>query len=124
MSHREPADFFSLHTPCGNCPFRNDREFHLSRHRREEIAGDLTRGEVFFCHKTVAYGGAAGNATDTTDTTQARACAGAREVATRSGYVSQSEQVARRLGFDVTDVRDDAPVYQHLDDWVAVANQD
>lgn len=119
MSRREPADFFSLHTPCGNCPFRNDREFHLSRHRREEIAGDLTRGEVFFCHKTVAYG-----ENNTADTTQTRACAGAREVAARSGCMSQSEQVARRLGFDITDVRDDAPVHRSLDDWMALADQD
>lgn len=43
---------FALTSPCGNCPFRSDKEFYLPKERRVEIVGALENDKTFACHKT------------------------------------------------------------------------
>ena len=113
MSNLPPEKYFALSEPCRDCPFRSDIDFPLSRERRDDIAESVTRGEQFVCHKTVDY-----TAEDSRRQDHATACAGSREVARRSGVVSQLEQIAERLGIPVKEVNQSARVYDSLEEWV------
>lgn len=44
---------FNLKRPCRDCPFRQDRYFHLNKNRKKEIAEDLLeKDKTFACHNT------------------------------------------------------------------------
>ncbi|WP_372493301.1 DUF6283 family protein [Gordonia alkaliphila] len=111
MSALPSDEFFSLRRPCGNCPFRTDVEFPLTR--AASIADELRKKNVFLCHKTVDYSGDDGGNQD-----RARMCAGARATAANDGIIVAAEQVATRLGLPVPDTDPDLPVYDSLENWV------
>lgn len=113
MSSLSPDDYFSLTKPCGNCPFRSDRDFPLHPERAASIADGLSAGGSFVCHKTISHND------DGTDQSEARMCAGARGTAAASGTVSQVEQIATRLGFTVPPLYADLPLFSGLAAWVA-----
>jgi hypothetical protein len=48
--------FFTIKTPCKDCPFRNDVRPYLTRKRVKEIRQALENDDkTFSCHKTVDY---------------------------------------------------------------------
>lgn len=53
---------FDLTRPCGDCPFRSDKPFHMRPDRVRQILGGA-RGTAWWptpsfpCHKTIEYGG-------------------------------------------------------------------
>lgn len=55
MSHDPTFRPFALTRPCGNCPFRSDRQPFLSRDRAQDIADSLEADASFHCHKTLSY---------------------------------------------------------------------
>jgi hypothetical protein len=110
--------YWSMTTPCNNCPFRNDKPpFGLRPGRVREIAVALER-TTFTCHKTTVH-----NDDDDDpgmiDGPNARHCAGALILMEKNGSSSQMMRIAERLGlYDPKRLDLDAPVY---DDWEAAA---
>ncbi len=87
-----PERFFSLKSPCANCPFLKDKNasVYLRKGRREEIMSEVLSGEnvVFHCHKTV-YENTKG---------PRRVCAGAASLAKKMGGNMAMVQIAERMG--------------------------
>lgn len=114
----DPAAIFALRRPCRNCPFRTDHAPFISAERAQEIANDLHRGDIFYCHKTIDY-----TTDQEPDLGAARRCAGAAAVLRNEGSAPcQSEQIATRLGLAISELDDDQPVYDSLDEWVDAHN--
>lgn len=44
---------FDLVRPCGNCPFRRDKDFYLPVERRAGIVESILDDHSFICHKTL-----------------------------------------------------------------------
>jgi hypothetical protein len=91
---------FDLTHPCGDCPFRSDKSFHLRPERvREILGGDRGRrwwpASSFPCHKTIEYtdDGAAIRVPPT-----AQQCAGVMAILHREKRPNDAMQIAERLG--------------------------
>ena len=90
---------FDLTRPCGNCPFRSDRPFHLNPERVRGILGGDRHGqwwpaESFPCHKSIIY-------TDDGETItpdSAQQCAGVMGILHRENRPNTAMQLAERLG--------------------------
>jgi hypothetical protein len=115
---------FDLTTPCGNCPFRNDRgPFGLRADRVREILGG-GRGKAwwpaasFVCHRTVDYaldddGYLRSGASDP----NVQQCAGVMLILHRENRPNDAMQLAERLRvWDPTKLDADAPVYRSTAD--------
>ena len=104
---------FDLTRPCGNCPFRRDRPFHLRPERVRDILGGGKRrrwwpADSFPCHKTIEYFDAGTIIPET-----AQQCAGVIAILHREGRPNTAMQIAERLGLWKPAALDpDAPFYQ------------
>jgi len=111
---------FDLRSPCGNCPFRNDRHpFGLRADRVRSILGG-GKGRAYWpavsfpCHQTIDYDRDDGGATVPPTAQQ---CAGVMIILVREGRFNDAMQIAHRLGmFDPAGLDMDAPVYATTED--------
>lgn len=111
---------FDLTRPCGNCPFRNDRDpFGLRRARVREILGDPNGrrwwpAASFPCHKTIDYGRPRIPVT-------AQQCAGVMIILHREGVPNDAMQIGQRFGLWQPDKLDPgAPVYRSRREAIAL----
>jgi hypothetical protein len=105
---------YDLKTPCGKCPFRKDRPFHLGSGRVREIQAGLVRGE-FPCHKTTIDVDGEDGSGGRTSVPGSKHCAGALILLEKLAQPSQMMRIAERLGmYDRRALKMDAPVY---DSW-------
>jgi hypothetical protein len=111
---------FALRKPCGDCPFRADKPFHLTPERAKQFADDLANGSGFNCHKTVEFGDTEAGEPVQIVRENTNWCAGALITLEKSGLSNQQVRIAQRLGaYDPTRLDMDAPVYPSLSAWVA-----
>ncbi len=105
---------YDLTTPCGNCPFRKDRPFHLRAGRVEEIRRGLVRGD-FPCHKTTIDIEGGDGTGERMAVPESKHCAGALILLEKTEEPSQMMRICERLGFyDRSKLHMNAPVY---DSW-------
>ena len=107
---------FDLVRPCGECPFRSDREPFIEAARVREILGDPAASGAswfpstsFACHKTVNYRrGASGRVG-----AKSQHCAGVALVLVRDGVPNTAMQLAERLlSWDAGRLDQSAPAYE------------
>ena len=104
-----------LKSPCGNCPFRSDVKFHLSRARAMEFAQS---DEIFLCHKTLDYETEGGDGRGA-DTELTQACAGYLIMRTKEHNPGKAMIMLRLLGlFDAGELNIGAPVYASQSEFV------
>jgi hypothetical protein len=107
------AKYFSLPTPCANCPFLIEPRFYLTPDRVDEIAESIREGATFSCHKTVDRDDESierGN--------RERQCAGVLITLEREDMLNQMMRIGERIGmYDRTKLNMDANVYDSLDEW-------
>ncbi|MET4144300.1 hypothetical protein [Arthrobacter sp. UYCo732] len=116
MSNNPAPAPFALKRPCGNCPFRNDRQPFLSRDRAQDIADSLEADASFHCHQTLSYESEDGSAELTATS---KHCAGAMITMEREGKANQMMRIGGRMGLYNRDELDmDASVFPTLADWV------
>lgn len=114
---------FYMHSPCADCPFRNDIAFYLHSERRQEIADALLYGDsTFACHKTVDYSRWSDEETEDYrhDGTEQH-CAGALIVMAKSDqlWANKMVRLAAAFGlFDETALNMDAPVVDSMREFV------
>jgi hypothetical protein len=110
---------FDLTRPCGDCPFRSDRPFHMRPERVREILGDERKGHrrrwwpaaSFPCHKTVVYTDRGTHVPAT-----AQQCAGVMAILHREGRPNDAMQIAERFGlWDPARLDPTAPFYDSTD---------
>lgn len=114
---------YNMTSPCPHCPFRNDIHGYLEAERVEEIVESVLRQQSFPCHKTTTF-----EDTDDEDgdyerrvnTEDEEQCAGAEIFALKHGVCSQMRRIAGRLGMEVAELDDDAPVCEDFDEMLAV----
>ena len=113
----DPNNPFSLKTPCGNCPFRKDKKFYLSKARAEEISDSLKKdGSIFNCHKTIDYGDEEGSPNVTKKT---KVCAGSLSTMENEGLSNRMMNIGRALGiYKPEELNPNSPVYDSLEEWV------
>lgn len=107
---------FERVTPCGHCPFRNDRDPYLTLDRAEEISDSLRMGAEFPCHKTIEHD-EDGEGIRSKDS---QFCAGALIILEKGKEPNQMMRVGERLGLYDYNKLDliNPPVYDDLDEWV------
>lgn len=109
---------YDLTSPCGNCPFRSDKPFHLRRGRMVEILRTLIYGDsTFTCHKTSHGSGYDDDEPEDPPTQPEQQCAGALILLHRLGILRWNAQfrVAERFGpLNVDNLNMDAPVHKSL----------
>lgn len=106
------SSYYSLTTPCRNCPFRSDVAPYLTKGRVRELSRGLERGE-FTCHKTTVTD--PDDDSENIDGPKARHCAGALILMEKASQPSQMMRIAERIGMYDADALDmDAPVF---DSW-------
>lgn len=106
---------FDLTRPCGDCPFRSDRPFHLRPDRVREILGNTRKGarrwwpaQSFPCHKTIEY---TDDGTVIPDTAQQ--CAGVMAILHRENRPNDAMQIGERFGlWDPATLDPTAPFYE------------
>lgn len=108
---------FDLTRPCGDCPFRSDKPFFLSRDRMCEILGGGAHrwpAASFPCHKTIIYGDDeedTGNSKTVIPPT-AQHCAGVMAILHRENRPNDAMQLAERVGpWNPSKLDPDAPFY-------------
>ena len=112
------TDPFALKRPCGDCPFRTDRNPFLSEDRARDIADALHADASFHCHKTLELDSEEG---ELEVTAASKHCAGAMIVLEHEDRPNQMMRIAERLGFYNREALVmDSPVPESLDDWVAL----
>ena len=111
---------FDLTSPCGNCPFRNDRgPFGLHPQRIRGILGggkgkSWWPATSFPCHKTVDYDDEDGKGIVGPNAQQ---CAGVMIILHREKRPNDAMQLGERLGlWDPSKLDMDAPVYRSTKD--------
>ncbi len=109
---------FDLTRPCGNCPFRSDKPFHLRPERVRGILGGARGGnkwwpaDSFPCHRTIEY-----TDDDTIVPETAQQCAGVMAILHRENRPNTAMQLAERLGlWNPATLDPDAPFYQSTED--------
>lgn len=104
-------DFFSLKTPCKECPLANDGRFlGLRRGKREAMAKALTEhDETFICHMTYNE-----------EMTKQRHCAGALIVLIKGGQLWNNAmyKISEGFGFNADSYDLAAPTYASMADFV------
>jgi hypothetical protein len=106
--------YWTLTTPCKDCPFRTDVRPYLRKDRIDEFEASLHRG-TFTCHKTTVED-PDGEEGELIDGPKALHCAGALIVMEKTGRSSQMMRIAERLGFyDQTKLNMDAPVFEDFE---------
>lgn len=102
---------FDLSAPCGNCPFRSDKVFHLHTERVEEICDAITTGDkTFACHKTTKQD----DDGCTIPHRREQHCAGALILLEKMRRPNQLIRIAYRLGiYDKTKLKMDSPVFEN-----------
>lgn len=109
---------FDLTRPCGNCPFRSDRPFHMRPDRVRQILGGARDrrwwpAQSFPCHKTIIYGEDENGNEKTTIPASAQQCAGVMAILHREERPNDAMQIAERLGlWDPATLDPTAPFYQ------------
>lgn len=115
---------FDLTRPCGNCPFRSDKPFHMEPWRVREILGGGEDREwwpspSFPCHKTIIYGEDEddnGNSKTVVPPT-AQQCAGVMAILHRENRPNDAMQLAERFGLWKPERLDPkAPFYKSTED--------
>lgn len=105
---------FDLTRPCGNCPFRSDKPFHLAPDRVRGILGGGKHwwpAESFPCHKTLDYSDVDGDGYVKVPET-AQQCAGVMAILHREGRPNTAMQIAERFGlWDPSSLDPTAPWY-------------
>jgi hypothetical protein len=103
---------FDLTRPCGDCPFRSDKQFGLLPERVRGILGG-GKGKSWWpacsfpCHKTIIYGDG-----DAVIPETAQQCAGVMAILHRENRPNDAMQIAERLGlWDPSKLDPDAPFY-------------
>ena len=108
------AKYFSLPTPCANCPFLIEPRFYLDPDRVDEIAESIREGATFSCHKTVNYD----DDEPTERGSRERQCSGVLITLEREDAPNQMMRIGERIGmYDRTKLNMDANVYDSLDEW-------
>lgn len=103
---------YNLKQPCSNCPFRRDKFFPLHPDRVREIIED---GAEFACHKTVDYEDESGDGF----TEKTEHCAGVLILLEKQNQPHQMMRISERLGlYDRHSLKMDAPVYDHVEDYI------
>lgn len=107
---------FNLRKPCANCPFRNDRKFHLGRGRAAEIAHETSKEDrSFTCHKTLGHD----EEEDSVTTPRSEHCAGVLIILEKEDNPNQAMRIAERLGmYDRHKLEMDSPVYSSMKEFV------
>ena len=104
----DPQKYFSLKSPCGQCPFRTDRPFHLRTSRVVEICDSLMMGQSFPCHKTTEFDDDGACIPHDGE----RHCAGATIMLESMNKPNQIMRVAERIGlYDRRKMKLNAPVF-------------
>lgn len=114
---------YSMSSPCKNCPFRNDIRGYLREERVYEIVESVLRQQSFPCHKTTTFEHAEddeGSYDRRVNTEDEEQCAGAELFAMKNGVGSQMRRVCGRLGMEVAELDEDAPVCEDLDEMLQV----
>jgi hypothetical protein len=113
---------FDLTRPCGNCPFRCDKPFHMRPDRVREILGG-ERGKAWWpaasfpCHKTIIYGEDELGDEQITIPDSAQQCAGVMAILHRENRPNDAMQIAERLGLWKPSTLDPtAPFYKSTED--------
>jgi len=112
---------FDLTRPCGNCPFRSDKPFHLLPGRVREILGGgegrrWWPAQSFPCHRTIVYGdGEDGD--ETTIPPTAQQCAGVMWILHKENRPNDAMQLGERFGFwNPATLDPTAPFYNSTED--------
>ena len=112
---------FTLTKPCTDCPFRNDKPFHLTVERAEEIAHGVTElDQTFACHKTTREGSEDDDGWSEMETTmKSQHCAGVLIMLEKMEQPNQMMRIAERIGmYDRTKLDMDAPVFNDTDEFI------
>lgn len=113
---------FDLTRPCGNCPFRSDKPFHMRPDRvREILGGEHGRAwwptPSFPCHKTIEYGEDENGDEKITISATAQQCAGVMAILHRENRPNDTMQIAERLGlWNPATLDPAAPFYKSTED--------
>lgn len=108
---------FTLTRPCGDCPFRSDKPFHLSPDRVRGILGGGRAkrwwpASSFPCHKTLDYSVVDDDGQVQVPAT-AQQCAGVMAILHREGRPNDAMQIAERFGlWDPSKLDLSAPFYE------------
>lgn len=110
---------FTLKTPCGLCPFRNDDgRLYVDEDRLREFA----TSDLFVCHQTAAYDEPDGDDDPPRGYVQksdgsSQHCAGAMIFLEHTGRINTAMQLAERFGLYDRDGLDlTAPVFRSWDE--------
>lgn len=110
---------FDLTSPCGDCPFRSDKPFHLSPERVRQILGGGDHwwpAASFPCHRTIIYGDDE-NGDTTTIPPSAQQCAGVMAILHRENRPNDAMQVVERWGlWNPAALDPTAPFYASTED--------
>lgn len=98
---------FDRRKPCGNCPFRNDKDFHLTAERAHGIVETVVLlGKTFTCHKTLGK----------KEVDQSH-CAGALILIKKENAPHTMVCIAERLGlYKPSKLKMDSPVFDSVKD--------
>lgn len=100
--------YFNLKSPCKDCPFRTDINFHLDTERVVEITNALVCGQSFACHKTTIHDDDGESVRHDGE----MHCAGAMIMLEKMGLPNQIMRIGERIGmYDAQAISMDAPVF-------------
>ena len=111
---------YSMSSPCPQCPFRNDIDGYLRSERVEEICESVLRQQSFPCHKTTHESEDDDGECELVATDDSEQCAGAEIFAMKHGVCSQMRRICGRLGMEVAELDEDAPVCEDIDEMLEV----
>ncbi len=111
---------YRMSNPCPQCPFRNDIEGYLTAERVDEICDAVLRQQSFPCHKTTEAREGEDGESEMCETEDSEQCAGAEIFAMKHGVCSQMRRISGRLGREVAELNEDAPICEDVDEMLEV----